>query len=233
MKWRRCQTEERFVVDKFGDYQRCRVFADGANKALGAPQREGKTMTKTQGKGSIPAGDNLAGLFDPDFGEIYYGGLSPAYGAMIGAGAAGAGLLVGKALRKNHPRVAKWAGLVALGTGGVAAGVMIAMPRTRRAGYLAAAMAGLIAGIELLRGHWVEPQMNDSLGLYQQEIADQGITIMDAQADAIAEALVSGALGQGQPGVQILGQGTPEEAMGMYQPEIARPLEVGGVGFPY
>jgi hypothetical protein len=236
-----------------GKYTRCGQWAGkskrtGSNGLNGPSERaanlnEERTMTKKYGKISAAKraeaqnAGGLAGTFDDGFddGEIGEQGLGasmashPVFGALGGGALAGTGLLVAKGMRKTHPRVAKYAGVVALAVGGIPSlGLVLFSRKYRGAGYLGLAMTALVGGIELVRVMFVEPE----LGLYQAEMTGAGIEILDAQADAIAEAMVAGALGQ--PGVQILGQTTAAQAMGlgMYQTESvqgAHPIEVMGV----
>jgi hypothetical protein len=222
---KRCLRSEKIVVGGLGDYLRCGAWETHAHK-----EKAMKTKFNSVAERSEVAGGGLGGLFDPDFGDMY-GETSPAWGALLGGGVAGGALLAAKAMRGHSPRVAKYAGLIALAAGGLPSVAAIFFHKTRRAGYLGLAMSAIIGVTETLRALFVEP----NLGLYADDairgLGAGGIEILDAQADAIAEAMISGALGAG--GIEILGQQTPAQAMGigMYQPEAigAHPLEVSGV----
>jgi hypothetical protein len=156
--------------------------------------------------------------------------MSPVWGAIAGVGLTELGILVAKGMRKSSPRLAKYAGGVGLLTGGIPSAIALIFPTTRRAGILGLATTAIAGVAELLRAHWVEP----NLGLYQPEMTGADIEVMDTEADMMAEAMVAGALGQGSP-LQILGQSTAQSALaglGIYQPEMtgATPLDVSGGG---
>jgi hypothetical protein len=176
----------------------------------------------------------LSGLFDSDdYG--YAGEMSPAWGALIGAGLAEGGILIGKAMRRTHPRMAKYAGVVGLLAGGVPAGVAIIFPSTRRAGLLGLAVTAIASVGEFIRANYVEPQ----LGFYQPEMTGAGgIEILgDEEADYMAEAMIANALGAGGMPIEVMGQPSAQSALaglGLYQPEMtgARPMDVMGVS-PY
>jgi hypothetical protein len=177
------------------------------------------------GEGEFGDAGNLG--FIEDFG--YPGEFNPAYGALAAAALTEAGILTAKHMRPTHPGLAKWAGLVGLVAGGLPSTAALFFDRTRRAGWLGLAVTAVAAGAELLRSHFVEPQ----LGMYAPEMTD-GVQILDA--DMAAEAAIQDALAEG---LQIMGQSTPQQALGMYAPEMTgglgyNPMEVSGyAGAPY
>jgi hypothetical protein len=176
------------------------------------------------------ASDELGGLFD---GYGYYGEVSPAWGALLGAGLAGGGLLAAKAMRHSSPRIAKYAGFIALAAGGIPSTIALFFRKTRSAGFLGLGLTAVIAITELLRGHYIEPEMNGALGEYAAEMAGADLQILgeSADTDAVAQALVAGALGM-PSGLQIMGGGTPV-SLGLYQDEMAGAQEPAMSLSPY
>jgi hypothetical protein len=185
---------------------------------------EGVTMTRSMkfdqfsaGEPAEVASDELGGLFD---GYGYYGEVSPAWGALLGAGLAGGGLLAAKAMRHTHPRVAKYAGFIALASGGIPSAIALFFRKTRSAGFLGLGLTAVIAVTELIRGHYVEPEMNGALGEYAAEMAGADLQILGGadDTDMVAQALVAGALGE-PSGLQIMGGG--QMSIGLYADEMA------------
>lgn len=239
-----CTREEEVEVGELGSFETCAEF-NGVAPRWGRRKKERtmKGQKKTSAAKRAPFaeigydGDD-AGLGDGffDFGDP--GELSPVWGSLLGAGLAGGGVLTAKAMRKTHPRVAKYAGVVGLLAGGVPSTVALFFHQTRRAGLLGLGVSAIVGVSELIRSLYVEPQF----GLYQPEMTGAGLEILGedvdgGEADEIAAAMMQGALGAGVP-LEIMGQSTPQQAMaglGLYQPEMtgANPLEVMGAVQPF
>lgn len=239
---RRCIASERVTFQGLGSFVRCAAF-EKSEALFGEGDEDSDTTeendmnAKKIGKFSSArsagdAGGELAGLFDGDMG-LYWGEMNPAWGAIIGGGLAGVGLLAGKALRGKLPRAAKYGWAVSAAAGGIPSLVAVFFPAYRRAGYMGLAATAIVSGVEFIRAMFVEPQLND-FGAYAAEMTGAGLEILDAQADALAEQMIDGALGQGQaPGINILGQPGGQGMGSIYQTEMAAsPIEMGALGGP-
>lgn len=94
-----------------------------------------------------------------EFGDLAdYGELHPLWGFVGGGALTGAAMTTAKALQHHFPSWGKYAGLLGGGVGLLGSGILMIPRSTRRAGYLGAVAALLVALPEILRALILQPR---------------------------------------------------------------------------
>lgn len=159
-----------------------------------------------------------------DFGSFGAAGRDHIAGPLVGGGLAQVGLMATKLIWPDKP-VAKWAGAIGLGLGGLVSGILATRPGYRTtgiSGLVTAALVGVPRQIEDLLG--APGATAGYLGVITPEMVnEQGYQGYLGQTNEV-ELLDSGA------GAGTLGVITPERGDMMGQPEMPQ-IELLGNGF--